>query len=249
MKHQSVCCAVLLSLLLISCAASPKYAYQDTVNAAKINSEKIVKTRVSASVEEWRNTGVLVEEGKKYHITAKGQWRSYISCNFTGPDGIGLYKDWCVKSPLFPTIIEGYSHSILIAKIGESESPFVIGAEQEFIAKTTGPLLLRINDTKNSNSDNEGFVDVEIQLKNSHLASTPSFLNAESNSVPGATFSTPKKGIPVDVLSSIVLQRTALIIGNSNYKQSPLKNPVNDAQAMAKTLSNLGFKVMEPLKN
>ena len=38
-------------------------------------------------------------------------------------------------------------------------------------------------------------------------------------------------------------QRIALIIGNSQYKDSPLPNPVNDARAIAKTLTAAGFKV------
>ncbi|MCH2021325.1 MAG: caspase family protein [Saprospiraceae bacterium] len=38
--------------------------------------------------------------------------------------------------------------------------------------------------------------------------------------------------------------RTALIIGNSNYNNSPLRNPVNDALAMAIELKNSGFNVM-----
>jgi len=38
-------------------------------------------------------------------------------------------------------------------------------------------------------------------------------------------------------------RRIALIIGNSAYRQSPLTNPVNDAQAMAATLGSLGFTV------
>lgn len=38
--------------------------------------------------------------------------------------------------------------------------------------------------------------------------------------------------------------RLALVIGNSNYAASPLKNPVNDARDMAKKLSELGFEVM-----
>jgi hypothetical protein len=38
--------------------------------------------------------------------------------------------------------------------------------------------------------------------------------------------------------------RIALIIGNSNYRDSPLRNPVNDARAMAKTLRDLGFTVL-----
>src|SRR5215475_2990088 len=39
------------------------------------------------------------------------------------------------------------------------------------------------------------------------------------------------------------IQRTALIIGNSKYEQGPLRNPVNDARAIAATLKDLGFNV------
>ena len=38
--------------------------------------------------------------------------------------------------------------------------------------------------------------------------------------------------------------RVALVIGNSDYRTAPLRNPVNDARAMATTLRNLGFEVL-----
>jgi len=38
--------------------------------------------------------------------------------------------------------------------------------------------------------------------------------------------------------------RVALVIGNSNYKNSPLTNPVNDATDIAKALQDYGFKVI-----
>jgi len=41
--------------------------------------------------------------------------------------------------------------------------------------------------------------------------------------------------------------RTALVIGNSNYKTAPLRNPVNDARDIAKTLRDLNFDVIEKL--
>ena len=40
-------------------------------------------------------------------------------------------------------------------------------------------------------------------------------------------------------------KRFALIIGNADYKNAPLKNPVNDAKAMATALRKVGFEVME----
>lgn len=42
-------------------------------------------------------------------------------------------------------------------------------------------------------------------------------------------------------------KRVALIIGNSQYINSPLANPVNDAKAMSSSLANLGFEVIEVL--
>ena len=38
-------------------------------------------------------------------------------------------------------------------------------------------------------------------------------------------------------------KRVALVIGNSKYPTAPLKNPANDARAMARTLKELGFEV------
>ncbi|MGZ3254695.1 MAG: caspase family protein, partial [Burkholderiaceae bacterium] len=39
--------------------------------------------------------------------------------------------------------------------------------------------------------------------------------------------------------------RVALVIGNGSYRFSPLKNPVNDSQAMAAKLKTVGFDVIE----
>jgi uncharacterized caspase-like protein len=39
-------------------------------------------------------------------------------------------------------------------------------------------------------------------------------------------------------------KRTALVIGNGDYARAPLRNPVNDAKAMASKLQRLGFEVL-----
>jgi hypothetical protein len=39
--------------------------------------------------------------------------------------------------------------------------------------------------------------------------------------------------------------RVALVIGNSAYDRQPLRNPVNDANAMSARLRSLGFVVIE----
>ncbi|MBM3392020.1 MAG: DUF3108 domain-containing protein [Betaproteobacteria bacterium] len=43
------------------------------------------------------------------------------------------------------------------------------------------------------------------------------------------------------------LPRTALVIGNSRYKDAPLKNPANDAAAITDHLKKLGFNVIAQL--
>lgn len=43
--------------------------------------------------------------------------------------------------------------------------------------------------------------------------------------------------------------RTALVIGNSDYTDAPLKNPTNDARDLAKTLRQLGFDVIEMINS
>ena len=39
-------------------------------------------------------------------------------------------------------------------------------------------------------------------------------------------------------------RRTALVIGNNAYETAPLKNPVNDARDISKTLTELGFDIL-----
>jgi len=46
------------------------------------------------------------------------------------------------------------------------------------------------------------------------------------------------------IVSAATEQRIALVIGNSAYSSGPLKNPVNDATAMANQLQKLGFTVI-----
>jgi hypothetical protein len=45
------------------------------------------------------------------------------------------------------------------------------------------------------------------------------------------------------VIEAGAANRIALVIGNSNYKSAPLKNPVNDAKDMAAILKYFGFEV------
>ncbi len=52
--------------------------------------------------------------------------------------------------------------------------------------------------------------------------------------------------LPVSKASSqLNPQRVAIVVGNSEYKQQPLKNPINDAKAVSLALRSYGFDVTE----
>jgi uncharacterized caspase-like protein len=55
----------------------------------------------------------------------------------------------------------------------------------------------------------------------------------------GAAFGVPRRTLAAPG------RKAALVIGNANYKIGGLKNPVNDAQAMAASLRALGFEVTQ----
>jgi uncharacterized caspase-like protein len=57
-----------------------------------------------------------------------------------------------------------------------------------------------------------------------------------------AAFAAPPA--PVIDLTPAAERRVALVIGNGSYKSAPLKNPVNDAEAMSAALKGLGFEVI-----
>ncbi len=50
-------------------------------------------------------------------------------------------------------------------------------------------------------------------------------------------------GQPITSIAQSDSSRTALVVGNQDYRQSPLENPINDAQAMAALLQQATFTV------
>lgn len=49
---------------------------------------------------------------------------------------------------------------------------------------------------------------------------------------------------PAAVAADASVERIALVIGNASYMQAPLRNPPNDARAVAQRLRELGFEVV-----
>lgn len=60
----------------------------------------------------------------------------------------------------------------------------------------------------------------------------------------GGSVKVPTSNVSPQIQASSHPRKIALVIGNGSYSEAPLKNPVNDARAVASKLSALGFEVM-----
>ncbi len=93
-----------------------------------------------------------------------------------------------------------------------------------------------------------------FRSRRSAFISAAVFCAASTVGVRASAQNTPKQTPPqtqkqkdlvrVDAAFSSVQKRVALVIGNKDYTDAPLKNPVNDATAMATALKSLGFTVI-----
>ena len=69
--------------ILSVCAPPPPPRYSDEITAKPLGDFEQATTRVSAAIEDWRNSGIEVSKGQTYQITATGKWRTFSTCNFT----------------------------------------------------------------------------------------------------------------------------------------------------------------------
>lgn len=201
-----------ISVVISGCAG---IHYADMVQATDIrqNDKREVTTRVLAAAEEWRNSGVIVNKGVTYKITAKGRWSVGPICGFTGPDGVGI-SPLCNLLPS-SNLTNGDTGSTLAGKISEQGSPFPIGNGIEMTASDEGTLFLRVNQAPGLAGENSGSVDVTISLKDvtdSKIIARP--FPATKNE------HTENNPPPTNQQSYSSAQKWAVVIGISKYKDS-----------------------------
>lgn len=125
--------------------------------------QKLKQINVSAKINKWQSSGVLVKKGGTYKITATGQWHLGGLCNSTGPDGEGLYTLACWD--LGGQTVAGYSHSALIGKIGTRNPAFFVGTEYRFTSEEEGVLYFMANDVPAFFFDNTGSLAVTVGIE------------------------------------------------------------------------------------
>lgn len=125
------------------------------------------KTQATIKADRgWQSSGVLIEQGKKYRITASGRFtlaqkpKPWISES----DGISFrYFAGQPLGRLLGCLRTGTPDSETTAS--SMRQVFPIGADHTFIAPQTGTLYLRLNDSWSEIADNTGEVQVSIALE------------------------------------------------------------------------------------
>src|SRR5262249_39306820 len=113
----------------------------------------------------------------------------------------------------------------------------LIAANLQLITKRDEGILDRLDEARiRAASD-------KLEVKKYEAPGPP--LSRSRESFTTSSLTTPIEERKLTLTDNGTENRYALIIGNSSYQSSPLKNPVNDARGMASVLRSLGFKVTE----
>ena len=116
---------------------------------------KHVVITVSAK-EKWKDTGVMVQEGRPLTIRASGTWTFRLTAT-VGPQGVRIPDE---LREFDPGSLVGM---IMPANVDDPKDlkPFMVGPEKQLIAPQSGRLFLQMYD--NDLRDNEGEITVDIR--------------------------------------------------------------------------------------
>jgi hypothetical protein len=226
MKTSRIWFALLAVVGLAACESGRIYPPADKVD---LDAGQTQNLQVFAN-GDWRDAGVTLRRGESYEITAEGSWTSGAFCGVTDASGAGV-SPLCGGDPWGI----GVGGSALIGRIGVNGKPFGVGKRIILKAEAEGPLFLRDYDL--IEFDNTGFMQVRVR-RHSETAFLPAPAPAPALATPPVVSALQFPLPPANE------KRVALVIGNGAYKDAPLRNPVNDARAMAQALNGVGFEVI-----
>jgi hypothetical protein len=125
--------------------------------------ELAAKAEVEAKNSNWLDTGVLIKTGTSFLITAVGRIGLSVAKAHSGVSPVGIPSPRRRDSCKFPGA-SALPWGALVAKVGESGTPFVVGSSYEVTSsKAAGILYLAVNDPSCA-LDNYGSFDVSIDF-------------------------------------------------------------------------------------
>jgi hypothetical protein len=118
---------------------------------------KHVSVTVSAQDKDWKDTGVIVQEGRPITIRANGTWTFRMTA-VVGAQGIRIPDE---LREFDPGSLVGMIVPVVPTEDSKEIKPFIVGPEKQMIPAQTGKLLLRMYDF--DMRDNEGELTVDIR--------------------------------------------------------------------------------------
>lgn len=227
-----------------ACQATHQYAAPAKVAALEAGTSKSLQIVAGG---HWRNTGIHIESGTEYRITAEGKWRMSPHCNQTDASGEALQYTLLCQDPLNTRPLISVNFQTLIGRIGPTGALFPIGKNLTFTAETDGVLFLGPNDQETFLFDNTGVLNVKV------ARSAPTVQTAAAP--PPARLAAPVAAAPVATPATTMIKQDAanldfgtfhaLVIGNDNYGDLPkLGTARADAERIASVLNQAyGYSV------
>jgi hypothetical protein len=153
------------ALLIPIASAAQLSASAPTVGSQQSATPPPAKELVSKSFtldgsNVWTDTGITLETGQRFVVTAEGSLRYAKAKEDNGPDG--LNRDFKDLVRILPFNDAG--RGALIGRIGDPDTaePFLLGAHKEIVSPIHGKLALGINQTSHDTGD--GSYTVKLQV-------------------------------------------------------------------------------------
>lgn len=109
---------------------------------------------------DWTDTGISLEPGQRFVVTAEGTLRYADAKQDNGPEGLTRsFKDLIRILPF-----NDAGRGALIGRIGDADAaqPFLLGAQKEMVSPISGKLALGINQANNDTGEGSYTVKVEV---------------------------------------------------------------------------------------
>lgn len=120
----------------------------------------------------WQNSGIVLQRGQKYLITASGRFQLGTQPKIWWAEAEGVTVRYHNGLPL-GTLMAVVVPVKTMSQPGETppgivfDTPIRIGSSAELVPDETGILFFRINDSPGELDENQGFLEVEISISQS----------------------------------------------------------------------------------
>jgi hypothetical protein len=149
--------ALLFVVLLSGCIVAAPDKYANTEKNIDLDAKDRRTFKIAAN-KAWQKPGVYLVKNAKVRISAKGKWSPWPEIGLEcGPDG-DESSSLTGEAPWIP-------FCALMARLGQTGRPFIVGSDIEFTAKEPGHLYFTINDPFNYLYNNTGTLVVSVTVE------------------------------------------------------------------------------------